>query len=191
MNETRRVSAASVDSQFSVDPHASRGAPRRVARAARLFMLAFALACAGCSSPMVQDTAKPGRDATRSASGPQSQRANAPPAAPKAAASGKGEQELERAVESYEEGAHKNAARQFQAALDFGLDSKADRVTAHKYLAFIVCVSGREKSCRDEFRKALDADPSFELGPAEIGHPVWGPVFRSVRSDPGVQAKTK
>jgi Tfp pilus assembly protein PilF len=156
-----------------------------------LLMLAVALACAGCSSSMVQDTAKPGRDATRSASGPQSQRANAPRATPKAAPSGKGEQELERAVKSYEEGAHKNAARQFQAALDFGLDSKTDRVTAHKYLAFIVCVSGREKSCRDEFRKALDADPSFELGRAEIGHPVWGPVFRSVKSDPGVQAKTK
>jgi Tfp pilus assembly protein PilF len=140
---------------------------------------------------MVQETAKPGRDATGSASGPQSQRANAPRATPEAAASSKGEQELERAVKSYEEGAHKNAARQFQAALDFGLDSKADRVTAHKYLAFIVCVSGREKSCRDEFRKALDVDPSFELGPAEIGHPVWGPVFRSVKSDAVAKAKTK
>jgi Tfp pilus assembly protein PilF len=156
-----------------------------------LVMLAFALACASCSSPMVQETAKTGRDATRSASGPQSQRANAPRAAPNAAPSSKGEQELDRAVKSYEEGAHKNAARQFQAALDFGLDSKTDRVTAHKYLAFIVCVSGREKSCRDEFRKALDVDPSFELGPAEIGHPVWGTVFRSVKSDVVVKAKTK
>ena len=186
----RRVSAASVDSQFPVDPHASPGAPRRVARAARLVMLAFALACVSCSSPMVQDTAKPARDAKAGASGPQSQRANAPRATPKAAPSSKGEQELERAVRSYEEGAHKNAARQFQAALDFGLDAKADRVTAHKYLAFIVCVSGREKSCRDEFRKALDVDPSFELGPAEIGHPVWGTVFRSVKLEPGAKAKT-
>ena len=160
-------------------------------RPLNLVMLAFALACASCSSSIVQETAKTGGDATRSASGPQSQRANAPRDPAKAAPASKGEQELERAVKSYEEGAHKNAARQFQAALDFGLESKADRVTAHKYLAFIVCVSGREKSCRDEFRKALDADPSFELGPAEIGHPVWGPVFRSVRSDPGVQAKTK
>ena len=152
-----------------------------------LLVLAFALACAGCSSPMVQEAAKPGRDA----SGPQSQRANAPRATPKAAPLSKGEQELERAVKSYEEGAHKNAAKQFQAALDFGLDSKPDRVTAHKYLAFIVCVSGREKSCRDEFRKALDVDPGFELGPAEIGHPVWGTVFRSVKLEPGVTAKTK
>ena len=188
VNEMRRGSPASVDSQFPVDPHASRGAPRRVARAA---MLAFALACAGCSSPMVQETAKPARDAMPGARESQPQRANAPRATPKAAPSSKGEQELERAVKSYEEGAYKNATRQFQAALDFGLDSKADQANAHKYLAFIVCVSGREKSCRDEFRKALDADPSFELGPAEIGHPVWGPVFRSVKADPGVQAKTK
>jgi Tfp pilus assembly protein PilF len=156
-----------------------------------LLMLALAMACVSCSSPMVQGTAKPARDAKAGASGPQSQRANAARVTPKAAPSSKGEQELERAVKSYEEGAHKNAARQFQAALDFGLDSKADRVTAHKYLAFIVCVSGREKSCRDEFRKALDVDPSFELGPAEIGHPVWGTVFRSVKADVVVKAKTK
>jgi Tfp pilus assembly protein PilF len=154
-------------------------------------MLAFALACAGCSSPMVQETAKPARDAMPGASASQPQRANAPRTTPKAAASGKGEQELERAVKSYEEAAYKNAARQFQAALDFGLDAKTDQATAHKYLAFIVCVSGREKSCREEFRKALDVDPSFELGPAEIGHPVWGPVFRSVKSDAVVKAKTK
>ena len=165
------------------------GMPSR--RPLTLVMLAFAVACVSCSSPMVQDTAKPARDANAGASGPQPQRANAPRATPKAAPSSKGEQELERAVKSYEEGAHKNAARQFQAALDFGLDAKADRVTAHKYLAFIVCVNGREKSCRDEFRKALDVDPSFELGPAEIGHPVWGTVFRSVKLEPGIKAKTK
>ena len=165
------------------------GMPSR--RPLTLVMLAFAVACVSCSSPMVQDTAKPARDAKAGASEPQSQRANAPRTTPKAAPSSKGEQELERAVKSYEEGTHKNAARQFQAALDFGLDAKADRVTAHKYLAFIVCVNGREKSCRDEFRKALDVDPSFELGPAEIGHPVWGTVFRSVKLEPGVKAKTK
>ena len=191
VNEMRRVAAASVDSQFPVDPHASRGAPRRVARAARLAMLALALACASCSSPMVQETAKPARDATPGASGPQPQRANDPRATPKAAPSSKGEQELKRAVKSYEEGAYKNAARQFQAALDFGLDAKADQATAHKYLAFIICVSGREKSCRDEFRKALDADPGFELGPAEVGHPIWGAVFRSVKADVAVKAKAK
>jgi hypothetical protein len=36
--------------------------------------------------------------------------------------------------------------------------------------------------CRDEFRAALDIDPSMQLEPAEAGHPVWGPVFRSVKA---------
>jgi hypothetical protein len=107
------------------------------------------------------------------------------------AAQAKGEQELERATRSYEEGAYRNAARQFQAALDLGLRTKADQVTAHKYLAFINCVSGREKLCRDEFRKALEVDPGFELAPAEIGHPIWGPVFRSVKAEAAAKAKAK
>jgi hypothetical protein len=29
---------------------------------------------------------------------------------------------------------------------------------------------------------ALDADPDFVLQPAEAGHPLWGPVFTSVKS---------
>jgi len=156
-----------------------------------LVVLALALAGAGCSSPMVQETAKPARDATPGTQAPGPERAKEQRATPKTAASSKGERELERAVKSYEDGAYKTAARQFQAALDFGLDAKVDQATAHKYLAFITCVSGREKSCRDEFRKALDVDPSFELGPAEIGHPIWGAVFRSVKSDAAVKSKAK
>ena len=35
--------------------------------------------------------------------------------------------------------------------------------------------------CRDEFRRALAVDPALELAPAEAGHPVWGPIFRSVK----------
>jgi Tfp pilus assembly protein PilF len=140
---------------------------------------------------MVQEPGKPAPGATPGTSARRPQRANEPGVIPKAAPSSKGEQELERAVKSYEEGAYKNAARQFQTALDFGLDAKADQATAHKYLAFIICVTGREKSCRDEFRKALDADPSFELGPAEVGHPIWGAVFRSVKADVAVKAKAK
>jgi hypothetical protein len=85
--------------------------------------------------------------------------------------------------QSYEEGAYKSAAKQFQAALDLGLDARGDQAKAHKYLAFITCTSGREKACREEFRKALDADPTFELEPAEAGHPIWAPIFRKVKAD--------
>jgi len=151
---------------------------------------ALALACGSCSSPMVQNAGTPSRDAAPAAGASEPQRPQEQPAAPQES-SGKGERELARAIKSYEEGDYKNASRQFQAALDLGLDAKADQATAHKYLAFMVCVSGREKPCRDEFRKALDADPGFELGPAEVGHPIWGPVFRSVKADATVKTKAK
>jgi Tfp pilus assembly protein PilF len=93
----------------------------------------------------------------------------------------KGEPDLAAGIRSYENGDYAESARRLQRALDAGLRS-SDRVKAHKYLAFIHCAQGREGRCRDEFRKALEIDPGFELEPAEAGHPIWGPVFRSVKS---------
>lgn len=92
----------------------------------------------------------------------------------------KGDQDLATGLRQYDEGNYTGAARTLQTSLDEGLTSK-DQVTAHKYLAFIHCISGRERQCRDEFRKALKIDPEFELEPAEAGHPIWGPVFRSAK----------
>jgi Tfp pilus assembly protein PilF len=90
---------------------------------------------------------------------------------------------LERGIASYEDGDYRAAERQLQTALDMGLAAPGDQATAHKYLAFIHCDAGRAKRCREEFRKALGAEPSFELEPAEAGHPAWGPVFRSVKAN--------
>jgi Tfp pilus assembly protein PilF len=95
----------------------------------------------------------------------------------------KAEQELSTGIRNYEDGNYKNAARSLQTALDTGLTFKNDQIAAHKYLAFIHCAQEREKQCRDEFRTALELDPKFELSTAEAGHPVWGPVFRSVKSE--------
>ena len=92
------------------------------------------------------------------------------------------EQKLSAGVASYEEGDYKTSMAALQSALDLGLSSKSDKVRAHKYLAFIHCVSGREKQCHDEFRKAFEIDPAFDLKPAEAGHPVWGPVFRGEKA---------
>ena len=92
------------------------------------------------------------------------------------------DQKLNYGVLSYEEGNYQASLMALQGVLETGLSSKADRVRAYKYLAFIHCVSSREKMCRDYFRKALEIDPRFELEPAEAGHPIWGPVFRSVKS---------
>ncbi|HEX2198913.1 MAG TPA: TssQ family T6SS-associated lipoprotein, partial [Burkholderiales bacterium] len=58
----------------------------------------------------------------------------------------------------------------------------SDRVNAHKHVAFIHCASDRERACRDEFRRALRVNPDLELAPAEAGHPIWGPIFRSVKA---------
>jgi len=92
----------------------------------------------------------------------------------------KGEPDLARGIKQYEDANYSEAARLLQASLDQGL-GKNDQVKAHKYLAFIHCVSGRERRCRDEFRAALKIDPSFELAANEAGHPMWGPAFRSVK----------
>lgn len=94
---------------------------------------------------------------------------------------GKAEQDLASGVRQYEDGNYNESARFLQSSLDEGLSAKSDQVRAHKYLAFIHCVSGREAQCRNEFRAALKIDPSFDLAPSEAGHPIWGPVFRSVK----------
>ena len=94
----------------------------------------------------------------------------------------KGEADLASGIKQYEDGNYSAAARLLQSSLDQGL-GRNDQVRAHKYLAFIHCVSGRERRCRDEFRAALKIDPSFELAANEAGHPIWGPAFRSAKGE--------
>jgi Tfp pilus assembly protein PilF len=98
------------------------------------------------------------------------------------AVSSQGERELEFGIKAYEDGEYPYAARLLQASLDEGLRGRSKQARAHKFLAFIHCVSSRMQPCREEFRKALEIDPSFELREDEAGHPVWGSVFRSVKS---------
>ena len=83
--------------------------------------------------------------------------------------------------QNYEEGNYKVAKRRLQFALEEGL-SRPDRVKAHKFLAFIACVSSQPLTCREEFAIALELDPNFELDAAEAGHPIWGPMFKSVKA---------
>jgi hypothetical protein len=44
------------------------------------------------------------------------------------------------------------------------------------------CIGGQQNQCRDEFRRALEIDPKLDLKPEEAGHPIWGPVFKSVKA---------
>jgi hypothetical protein len=92
------------------------------------------------------------------------------------------EHKLYKGVENYEEGNYIASVEALNNVLQTKLANKEDKVSAYKYLAFIHCVSGREKLCYESFRRALVLKPSFELTPAEAGHPVWGPVFRSAKA---------
>jgi len=93
----------------------------------------------------------------------------------------KAEQALSSGIRAYEDGEYRSSALFLQDALSAGLLLNSDKVAAHKYLAFIHCAQARERSCRNAFRKALELDPEFELTPAEAGHPMWGPVFKSLK----------
>jgi Tfp pilus assembly protein PilF len=92
------------------------------------------------------------------------------------------DKKLNYGVLSYEEGNYQASITALQGVFETGLSGKPEQVKAYKYLAFIQCVSGREGMCRDYFKKALEIDPNFNLDSAESGHPIWGPVFRSVKN---------
>lgn len=91
------------------------------------------------------------------------------------------EQTLSAAIDAYDEGHFSTASTLIHRSLKEGLPT-AGQVRARKYLAFIHCISGREAECRAEFTRALALDPSMELSAAEIGHPMWGRVFRSAKA---------
>lgn len=93
----------------------------------------------------------------------------------------KAEKDLSLGILAYEDGDYKSSTRLLQSALASALFLTSDKVVAHKYLAFMHCAQSREKACRDEFRKALELNPNFQLTPAESGHPSWGPVFKSLK----------
>jgi len=134
-----------------------------------LSVLALTLLCVACAST---------GDKTATPPGPSTETPKAVAPAPL----DKAQQELASGIASYENGSYKLAARQLQTALALGLEAYGDQARAHKYLAFMHCVGGRERLCREEFRNARAADPAFDLTPAEAGHPTWGPVFRKLKA---------
>ncbi len=91
-------------------------------------------------------------------------------------------EQLATGVKQFEVGEYDNAVKSLTASLEHGMLSKAEQARARKYIAFSHCVSQREALCRDEFRRAFEIYPEFALTPAEDGHPIWGPVYRNVRT---------
>lgn len=110
-----------------------------------------------------------------------------PPPQPTASIARLYEQPAERAfldaMRLYEEGQHERAETQFRRALSDGLRDSHDIAMANKHLAFIACAYNRRIDCEAAFRAAFAADPAFRLTDAEVGHPIWGPVYKRVAAE--------
>lgn len=112
------------------------------------------------------------------ATGPLSQQPTPPPAP-----SSEAVDTLKAGIRLYEDGQYDLAAERLRDALKLGLRATPDLIQAHKHLAFILCATGKTEECADSFRAALKLDPSFQLRKAEAGHPMWGPVFVTVKKE--------
>lgn len=93
----------------------------------------------------------------------------------------RGQEALAAGLTLYSEGDYADSAKYLKRAIARGL-TRQQSANAHKHLAFINCASERETQCRREFRNALAQDPAMELAPGEAGHPIWGPIFRSLKA---------
>lgn len=83
-------------------------------------------------------------------------------------------------IRLYEEASFERAEQALRSALRQGLADRRDQAAAHKFIAFIACAFNRLSECEASFENAFAADPKFTLTEAEIGHPVWGPVYRRI-----------
>jgi hypothetical protein len=89
----------------------------------------------------------------------------------------------------YEDGQYERAEMIFKRALAEGLRDPYDVASANKHLAFIACAYSRPAECESAFRAAFAADPSFRLTDAEVGHPLWGPVYKRVAAEQAKASK--
>lgn len=114
-----------------------------------------------------------------------------PPPAPSISIARLYEQPAERSfingMRFYEDGQYDRAEVMFKRALAEGLRDRTDVAAANKHLAFIACAYERPAECESAFRAAFAADPTFRLSDAEVGHPLWGPVYKRVSAQ---QTKT-
>ena len=83
-------------------------------------------------------------------------------------------------IRLYDGGEFERAEATLRAAVAGNLTDHRDEAIAYKYLAFIACAFNRGTECALDFTNAFNADPAFRLNDAEIGHPLWGPVYRRV-----------
>jgi len=112
----------------------------------------------------------------------------APPQAPTP-----GERALAEGIALYDAGNFNGAIKRLLGAKEIWTDSTAaataNKLAAHKYLAFSYCVTKRLTQCRRQFVAALKLDPNFNLEPTEKTHPIWGPEFERAKKQASATAQ--
>jgi hypothetical protein len=96
------------------------------------------------------------------------------------------ERALADGLRQYQDGGFEAAERSLRWALAQGLRNRYDEAFAFKFLAFVACAFQRPADCERDFRAAFDADPGFRLTASELGHPIWGPVYKRIAAERGV-----
>ncbi len=89
---------------------------------------------------------------------------------------------LDRGIALFEQGRFAEAVRLLQESPEIAADGIEVRAQSLKYQAFGQCVTGRPVACRRSFDALLALDASFELAPAEAGHPSWGREFERAKA---------
>lgn len=151
----------------------------RIASALAAFLF---VVLAGCQSPAPVAQPEPER-------APEPEAAPPPPVPvtpPPPPAPTPGERALADGVALYDAGNFNGAIKQLRGAKEIWSDATspaatANKVAAHKYLAFSYCVTKRPSQCRQQFVDALKLDAAFTLTPAEKAHPMWGPEFERAK----------
>lgn len=141
-------------------------------------LLAASVLFTGCAGVLGGDGSPANANTGRRAEDVLAPPRAAPPPPPPVATRNAGA--LRDGIKLYDDGDFNGAIRRL-ALVDVPAESLSNRLIALKYTAFSYCVTSRPGPCRQAFEKALRLDPSFDLGPGEHSHPLWGPVFAKAK----------
>ena len=150
-------------------------------------VLLLALAACQSPAPVAEPAAQPVEEPEPVLPAPVE-----PPPAPIAIPTAS-ERALAAGIALYDAGNFNGAIKRLRGAREIWSDSTspgatANKLAAHKYLAFSYCVTNRRALCRQQFVDAIKLEPNFDLAPAEKGHPIWGPEFDRARKQASAPA---
>src|SRR5215813_7246534 len=142
----------------------------------------------GCQSPAPVEQPEPQRVEPEPAPPPIVPVEPPPPPVPTP-----GERALAEGIALYDAGDFNGAIKRLLGTKEIWTDSTtgtatANKLAAHKYLAFSYCVTKRRIQCRTQFVDALKLDPAFSLEPTEKTHPIWGPEFERAKNEASAAA---